>query len=529
MPSEHRLHPLSIGFWLAGQVRRALFPLIFGAASASFVGGLGIRTILLVGLISLTITSVVRYLTFRYRYEASELVIRSGLIFRRERHVPYARIQNLDAVQSVFHRVLGVVEVKVQTGSGKEPEATMTVLPIEALAELRRKVFEGKGEVLPAGGTLEAGSVATETLGDSSGPEELAPVLDLQSGATEGGRTLLHLPPRELILYGLIQNRGMLVLAAAFGVAWEMGIVERATDWFVGEGSGGRSLLRDLARGVFGDGAVAPGQLAVALGMVVSVLVFARLLSMAWALVRLHDYRVVRAGEDLRTTFGLLTHVAATIPLRRIQTVTIHEGPLHRQARRVAVRVETAGGGSATDADPHRQWLAPLIRSDRLAEFLTEIVPEMDVGAVNWEPVAPGAFHRRAKASGILASALAIPFYFAFDLWGLVVHLAMLGWAVWYAKRYVEHLGWAVKENTLMFRSGWLWRRTSIARLAKIQVVATRETPFDRRRQMARVKVDTAGASAASHKVEIPYLSASTARELSGLLAAEAAQTAFRW
>ncbi|WP_419162238.1 PH domain-containing protein [Candidatus Palauibacter sp.] len=146
-PAEHRLHPLSIGFMLGGQIRRAILPLIFGAASASFLGGVGMRTVIFVGFVPFAIASVVRYLTFRYRYEATELVIRSGLLFRRERHVPYARIQNLDAVQGVFHRLFGVVEVKLQTGGGDEPEATMSVLPLPALESLRSRILEGKGEV----------------------------------------------------------------------------------------------------------------------------------------------------------------------------------------------------------------------------------------------------------------------------------------------------------------------------------------------------------------------------------------------
>ena len=68
-------------------------------------------------------------------------MIQSGLIFRNERHIPYARIQNLDAVQNVVHRLLRVIEVRVQTGAGAEPEATISVLPAAALDEMRRRVF----------------------------------------------------------------------------------------------------------------------------------------------------------------------------------------------------------------------------------------------------------------------------------------------------------------------------------------------------------------------------------------------------
>ena len=69
-----------------------------------------------------------------------ELVITSGLIFRNERHVPYGRIQNIDAVQNLLHRLLRVVEVRVETGGGDEPEARMRVLPLAALEEMRERV-----------------------------------------------------------------------------------------------------------------------------------------------------------------------------------------------------------------------------------------------------------------------------------------------------------------------------------------------------------------------------------------------------
>jgi membrane protein YdbS with pleckstrin-like domain len=43
------------------------------------------------------------------------------------------------------------------------------------------------------------------------------------------------------------------------------------------------------------------------------------------------------------------------------------------------------------------------------------------------------------------------------------------------------------------------------------------------------VRVDTAGAGARSHAVNIPYLDRGTADELARALAARAARTAFRW
>ena len=103
---------------------------------------------ILLFLIPTTIAALVRYLTFRVRYEGTELVISSGILFRNERHVPYARIQNLDAVRNIAHRLLGVAEVRVETGGGQAPEATISVLHETVFEEMRRRIFAGRAEVV---------------------------------------------------------------------------------------------------------------------------------------------------------------------------------------------------------------------------------------------------------------------------------------------------------------------------------------------------------------------------------------------
>ena len=137
MSSERRLHPLSLLFELGGSLRQLAVPLIallFVARSrsgeANLIAAAGI-VVISTGL------ALARYLAYRYRYDPSELVIRSGVLVRNERHIPYDRIQNIDAVQNIAHRALGVVSVQVQTGAGTKPEATLSVLPMVALTEMR--------------------------------------------------------------------------------------------------------------------------------------------------------------------------------------------------------------------------------------------------------------------------------------------------------------------------------------------------------------------------------------------------------
>jgi len=502
MPSERRLHPYSLLFGLGKELRQFLIPGLVVLVTAGTAGG-DWQAWTLLFLIPYGAAVVIRYAAFRYRYEERELVIRTGFIFRNERHIPYARVQNINAVQNVLHRMLGVVDVHIETGSGQEPEAKMSVLPLDALEEMRRRVLGDRGETA-------AGSGEAVAQGETA----------LQ---------LLHLSPRELALSGFIDNRGLVVVGAAFGVLYELGLIDGLVNRLVGEQDSGRGLVRQILRSVFAGGSLPIGRIMLMLGAFAAFLGLMRLLSMIWAVIRLYGFTITRAGDDLRTEFGLLTRVATTIPVRRIQTLTVREGPLHRLFGRVSVRVDTAGGDHKEQGVTQREWLAPILPRADLDTFLRRVQPELDLPAVAWRGVAPRAARRAFVRATVVVSVIALPFWLWPSWWDVAVWVAMIGWAAVVARKTVKHLGWSTTGNAVWYRSGWIWRQMSVARFAKIQVVAMHESPFDRRTHMRRVRVDTAGAGDASHHIHIPYLPRETAIDLYDALAASAGGTAFKW
>lgn len=520
MPSERRLHPSSILFAVGARARELIVPgllVLIGAGRAGW--DWQVWTMLLV--IPYTAVALVRYLSFRYRYEPHELVIRTGLLFRNERHVPYARIQNVNATQNVLHRLLGVVEVRVETGGSQEPEATLRVLPVDALEEMRRRVFEGREA--QAGGAVALTEPGTRAVADTG----------------ERGRVLLKLTARELMVCGLIQNRGLIAIAAGLGLLWELGVLDRIFGSPDGDAAISRTAVREMVRAIVGHVDIA-GSRWLAGGILIALLMLiTRVISVIWALVRLHDFTLVHDGADLRVRYGLLTRVVTTIPLRRIQTLTVVEGPWHQLLRRASVKVETAGGTGPGDSARDRAWIAPVIPVAALPGFLHDVMPDTDVneaadllgktGTDGWCGVHARAFRRALKPYLFMATVASIPVT-ALLTWGAppVIALLML-WASVAARIHVAHLRWAVSSAAVWFRSGWLSRRMTVVRYAKIQVVALRESPFDRRTRMARVAVDTAGAGNASHRVQIPYLGRDIAFELRDVLATRAALTTFKW
>ena len=331
MQSERRLHPVSFLFALLGHAKQLLVPgliVLLGARS----GGDGWEVWAMVLIVPYAIAAIGRTLSYRYRFDPSELVIRTGFVFRNERHIPYTRIQNIDSVQNVLHRLFGVTTVSIETGGASESEATLSVVSLEAFRELRARVFEERGP--------------TATAIAEAPPETV----------------LLDLSWRDVALCGLIQGRGLVVLGTIFGLLWEVGMIDRLADPLFGEKTTGRGVLTQLLLAFFGQGLPPARTMLVTTAAFGLFLVVVRLFSVTWALVTLYGFRVRRVGEDLQIEFGLLTRVAATVPVRRIQAVTVQQGPLHRLLERASIRVDTAGGEGREAAQSQRHTIAPLIR-----------------------------------------------------------------------------------------------------------------------------------------------------------------------
>jgi putative membrane protein len=501
MPSERRLHPLSFLFQVGGQLRQLIVPglvVLVGAGSAGFDW----QSWLMLLILPSAAVAFLRCLSFRYRLDDTELVVTKGFLFRSERRIPYSRIQNIDAVQNVLHRLVNVVEVRIETGGGSEPEAALRVLPSSALDEMRVRFF----------------ACRAASSSDAAAPEPAR-------------RTVLRLLPRDLLLAGFVDSRGLVIMSAAFGLLWELGLFDRTIDAVFGKDVSSRGVVSEILRGMFGGGVPHFGRIAYTALAFAAVLLGMRVLSMGWSLVRLHGFQLERAGDDVRAEFGLFTRVMTTIPIQRIQTLTVRQNALHRLFGLASLRVDSAGsaGGRQAGAQVRRESLAPVVRIGDLPRLLHEVLPDVDVGTVTWQPVDPRGARRAFVASFVFYVILTMPFVAMLRWWTLALLAALAVWALISARLYVRHLGWALADRAVVFRSGWIARQLTVARFTKIQVVSVVESPFDRRTRMASVRVDTAGAANLSHRINVPYLSRESADRLYERLAFEASQTAFRW
>ncbi|HWK74257.1 MAG TPA: PH domain-containing protein [Povalibacter sp.] len=483
-----KLHPLSWLFALVTYVRQLIVPLaaivIFGANDDTALWGL-------FAIVPLLAIALWHQWIYRYGFGPRGLVIQEGLLFRNVRQIEYPRIENIDVERGLLHRLLGVAQVSIATSTGGKAEASIRVLSLAAVQEMRERIF---------------------TQARTSREQQ----------AVETGSALLHLPPSELVRYGFIDNRGMIIVAALAGVVYQSGFVEllraHLDDWL-----DSRQLAEFAALGF-------AMQVAFAAIVVLAIFASLRLLSVVLALITLFDFTLTRDGQDLRIRHGLLTRLALTLRVKRVQAVHRSETLLHRWFGRVSLRVDLAGDSGADrqgkqQSQNRTRWLAPICTAEQAQVLIAAALPEVDLTAEpDWQPLAPRAGVRLFKQTiyvwavltlaGFAATQL-IPHLVGFDS-GWVLLFALVGPLVAWARShiYVRHTRWALTPGAILFRYGWLTRRLIIAPRQRVQSVTLSASPFDRRYAMAAVFVDTAGAGALHDRIRIPMLPRLIAEQL---------------
>jgi putative membrane protein len=491
-----RLHPLSVPVRISVQATKLIVPFLVAIWLAS---GSSWERWAILFILPVAIFETYAYFTTTYRITAGEVVVTRGLIYRNERHIPFARVQNIDLVQNPIERMLRLAEVRLETASGKEPEAILRDLSLDAVAEMRRRVLGERAEVAPAPATG-----ATEGVPESGAVLAPAP------------RTLVHLRTRDLVAMGLTSLRGMAIVGILAGAAWEFDLFDRfdVTDH-----------IESWWRSFHGSRVLMLAPL-IALAAIACFMV----LSVGWTILRLHGFRLERRGEDLRLQCGLLTKRTATIPRRRIQFVSVRATLPQRWLRRVSIRVETAGGAGEKEEDAiSRRWFVPWLPASRVREVLAEVRPDFELAPPEWRATAPRTKARMMRIATIAALLVTLVATAIVRPWGALVLVIALPLSLWHAAAAAGVLAYARTARGIAFRSGVWTRSTSATLYEKVQVVALSESPFDRRWKMATLSMDTAGAGPAGHRIRIPFLERAVAAQLSDEMATEAGRALLRW
>jgi putative membrane protein len=493
---ERRLHPWSWLFVLLQQLKQFVLPLValvvFGGRGDD---GYGYWAQMgpIVAIAVLVFISILQYFTYRYRVGKDGLSVREGWLHRSLREIPFARIHNVVVHQSLLHRVFGVAEVRLESAGGQKPEAQMRVLSLDDALALENLV-KHRGQA-----------------GEHSVDE-----------AAADSDTLLTLSTGEVIRLGLISNRGMIVVAAGIGAAWQI-----LPDKMVGD------FIEDFSQRAFGYADHLQWGWAASAAAVLSLLLLAvlavRALSVVLALLQFHGFRLREDPRRLMVERGLLARLRTSVARRRIQSWTLQEGLLHRLLGRRTVRIDTAVAEAPSGGEQRAlKEVAPVATPETCDQLIAHLLPHAQWPRQHWHPLPANAWWRLFLPVAVWVVLLTVVLSLRFGPWASAL-LLWLPCAAYGARQQARRAGYDIDERLVAVRGGWWSRYWRFAEIDKLQALRLTRSPLDRRLGTASLWLDTAGATGMAPPLRLRFVPEAEAQALYERLGRALAHRRLHW
>jgi putative membrane protein len=513
-----KLHPLSA---VTQSLQRGLLAASFAffvtgigrVAAPDLLGSFGLMAGLFVLLFVVGVAyGVAYYYRFEYALTPDTFDVNSGVIGRKEREIPYRRIQNVDVTESIFHRIVGVAVVKIETAGGSETEATLNFVAADEARRLQREIRDRRARArdgdTPEADVETSDRQATDATGDPAetshaDPDAVADRLSRQ-GDLEPETTLFELGSAELLVLALTSFQLASVAFLLFGFP----IVEDLLVGLFARVTGIESPV-DALTGT-PDLAILVGLLAVAFAAVTMWAV-----SSVVTFLQYYGFTLGRQGDDLVYERGLLQRYSGSIPTDKIQTLTIRENLLMRALGYAGFTVETAGY-SPGQSDQGPQSAIPLADRERTLALARELEP---FDELSFTRPPKRARRRYAVRYGLVVLGLtlltvglsvAVP---EFGLWYLPLALLVVVPPAAHLKW--KHRGYCVGDDHFVVRDGFWSQTTRVVPYYRLQTVIRQRTVFQRRLDLAHLTADTATASLLGRTDATAYdIDAAVARDL---------------
>jgi putative membrane protein len=392
---------------------------------------------------------IIAWWNLTYEVTDGRLIVRSGVVSRRERFVPLERVQAVDLVDTPLQRLFGLATVRIETAAAGTKEADVR---LEAVPRLEAEA-------------LRSGLLAAGSSGDV--PDAPAP-------------PLFALTAMDVLKAGATSGRIGPALAALIFVMQVGNEVLPESVW---------SEAMERVPAVGAQGAVL---------VVVAGAALAWLIAIFGAALTWSGFEMRREGDRVLIAHGLLDRRRTSVPVERIQAVAIREGMLRRPFGLAEVTFTSAGWGKeGKDAGT----LAPVIPAAAAPALIRAALPEFALPAPMPSLAGPPP---RAFTGYLLAALTPVALLAVVAVmvaawlpqtgwrWGLLALAAapIAGVQAWFARR---DSGAGLARDRVLVRQGGLTRTMTVTLPGRVQWRGVARNPFQRRSRLADLTLGVAG------------------------------------
>ncbi len=316
---------------------------------------------LLVIVLIAPITRLIQYRCTYYSIDDKQLVVQTGLLNKRRQEVPLSNITTVDFSQNLFFQLAKVYSVNVDNASSISDQQSGTVKMVLRIedAVYVKKLLLAKQEQEPE---------QEEKLGIEINAAEGAlrgRKLEERISQETSGNTILA-TAGEIFLMGLLRSKAVVVLQLFTYCGVAISVISKI---FLEKEVDGEQVMTDLLLSISAPLLIAFAVLAIyLLGILVSV---------ALSTVKYYGFRVTDRETSIFIEYGLLTRKTHTLMKEKISGVCYRQSLLMRIFGRGTLEIFAAGYGGNQDGQEEVAMLYPVMRREKLYDFLERFLPEV--------------------------------------------------------------------------------------------------------------------------------------------------------
>lgn len=478
--TTRRLHPLVILlFWWRDLAGLAFIFVI----SASGLWHLGLFWFLLIwgSVVALDLVrAVVKYWWYRYDLGAQAITINTGIIFKKQVHVPYTRIQTLQLKQWFFMRPFKVTSVSLET-SGQSHDKAEGELPM---------VTQAVVDQLQA---LVKGQTGASVTAKSDSDAQITETTDQRPAESTTDATY-RINWSDLNTYALTS---MGVIPILLGVLW---LYDKLDD-----------LVPDkVLNNAFSN--VATLGVLMLIGLILVILIFGIIISYLTIIQRYYHFQLSKQGQRLVTEKGFFQQNTISANESRVQTVIVSQTILRQLLKLESIQLVLASSASEKE-DGKNLVLMPVLNQRRYAEihrFINWVPQKRPV----MERISLSGRWRLIRNALLVAIVPTVPIVWFLRPWGWLA-LLLLPLAVLLGFYAGHNVGLSILSDQLVaLQTGhWFERETYLVPRRRIQSVVLVQTIWMKRAGLAHLRLNVRHGDS-NQEIEVRFVSDQSAQRV---------------
>lgn len=399
--------------------------------------------------------SLLHFFFYRFYVQQDNFIVKEGWFKKKVTSIPLKNIIAVHIEQDIFHQVLNVARVSLDSAGSAKMEVKIHALSMRKAEELKAFLLHDRQEE-----HVETNVVANVKVSSTLSFKQLM-ILSISANHLEA----------FVLLFVLSLN------------AWNE--IEKA-------------FKLDGWKWMEQHSSAISNSLLISTFIIVLVIVVSVIYSGIRTVLKFYGFTIVEETNGWKIAFGLTTHQQKFVPYTKIQELSWQSNFVRRKLDVWVVHVLSAG---FDEIKKKQQIQVPIIGFSSVYSLAKKYQDSEIFNPPNGKTITSAYWQRTLIYGGIIFGIIPVSIALYFIGWVSLLWLLVVGYIVLHRYVVKKHFRWQVNDEGLQMYSGAWGRKYTLLKWNKVQQLQINQNLFQKSKQVASLVLVTAAG-----KVTLPYI-----------------------